>query len=334
MLCASVGTALLVFVPSAAWLRASDGAAPFAILRAYALKQVLTVSLLLIVPALWTRCTQVFGLWTLPALALLAFGVGYALSRDVVTALYGLLLVGLPGVALYVFERIRLSNFRAVIYESFFVLFALFGYVCLRDLIRSEDAYLPFRNVIELIEKQLETLRPTFTLENGETDAYFAAILDLLSTYRLNAEVIGVPILTVPAMAAGLSNVLFTHVLNRRGGADIRPLPAFSVWRCERLFVIVTTVLALGSYLLAMFNVNGMAALSGVASLIWRFPCALAGLSAVYGFCAQLHKKWIFVIVCCATAAVPNLVPTMLAIIGMLASLRKPTTDRKDGTTL
>ena len=127
MLCASVGTALLVFVPSAAWLRASDGAAPFSILRAYALKQVLTVSLLLIVPALWTRCTQVFGLWTLPALALLAFGVGYALSRDVVTALYGLLLVGLPGVALYVFERIRLSNFRAVIYESFFVLFALFG---------------------------------------------------------------------------------------------------------------------------------------------------------------------------------------------------------------
>ena len=79
---------------------------------------------------------------------------------------------------------------------------------------------------------------------------------------------------------------------------------------------------------------NGMAALSGVASLIWRFPCALAGLSAVYGFCAQLHKKWIFVIVCCAAAAVPNLVPTMLAIIGMLASLRKPTTDRTDGTTL
>ena len=60
----------------------------------------------------------------------------------------------------------------------------------------------------------------------------------------------------------------------------------------------------------------------------------VSGLVYVWLQVKQSNWMWFVDVLCCAAAAVPNLVPTMLAIIGMLASLRKPTTDRKDGTTL
>ena len=330
----AVGTLLLVFVPSAAWLNLPADADPAVLLSTYALKQALTVALLLIVPALWARSAHTVGLWTLPLLAVLAFGCGVLLSKSAVPALYALLLAALPGIGLYSLQRLQLSNFRAVLYESVLVLFALFGYVCLPSLLESGDAYLPFRNVIAVYERILDSIKPFFTLGTGEVDSYYQAVCDLVAEYRLNADVIGVQVLLIPAMCAGLSNVLLSHLFNRRGGAELVKLPPFGEWRCERLYVYIATGVALVTYLLGILHVNGMEALSGVAMLAWRFPCALAGLSALWSLGTRLQKRWIFVIACCALLVTPTIGPTLLSVVGMFASLRKPTTDGKDGTLL
>ena len=334
LLLAALGTLLLAFVPSAAWLKVPADGDPYALLSAYLAKQFLTVMLLLIVPALFARSAHAFGLWTLVALSALAYAAGYVLTKDLSQALYTLLLAAMPGVALYVLQRMKLSNFRTVLYESVFVLFALFGYVCLKDLLENGDAFLPFKNVISVYERMAQGFAPYFTSETGALDDRYAALLDIVADYRLNANVIGVPVLTVPAMAAGLSNVLFSHLLNCRGGAELTPLPPFSAWRCERVFVFVTTAITLAAYLLAMTGVNGMESLSSTAMLVWRFPCALAGASAIYGIGVQMKKRWIFVIVCCGALALPTFGLTLLSVAGMIASLRKPTNDRKDGTML
>ncbi len=329
-----IGTLLLVLVPSAAWLNLPDNSDPAALLTVILFKQALTVMLLLIVPALWARSAHTCGLWALPLFAAVAFGLGYALSKNAVSALYALLLAALPGIGLYLLQRLQLSNFKTVIYLSVLVLFALFGYVCLPSLLESGDAYLPFRSVISVYERILENIKPIFTLENGEIDGYYQAARDIVAEYRLNADVIGVPTLLVPAMCAGLSNVLFSHLMNRRGGAALKALPPFGEWRCERLYVYLATGVAIVSWVLSMLHVNGMEALSGTVMLAWRFPCALAGLSAMWSLGVRLKKKWIFVIVCCALLLTPTIGPTLLSVVGMLASLRKPTTDRKDGTLL
>lgn len=332
LLCAAIGTLLLVFVPSAAWLNPPADGDPYALLSAYLLKQILAVALLLIVPALWARAAHAFGLWTLIALSALAFGFGFFLTRDAAAALYALLLAALPGAGLYVLQRLKLSNFRTVLYASVALLFALFGYVCLKDLIENGDAYLPFKTVISAYERMAQSFAPYFTAESGEVDARYTAILDIVASYRLNAYAIGIPILAAPAMCAGLSNVLFSHLLNRRGGAELTALPPFAQWRCERPFVYAATALTIVSYVLAMMNVNGMDALSAVAMLVWRLPCALAGLATVYGIATKLKKRWIFVIVCCGALTLPTFGLTMLSLIGMIASLRKPMNDGKDGT--
>jgi hypothetical protein len=331
---AAVGTLLLVFVSGAVWPTLPENADPAVLLSLYLIKQALTVALLLIVPALWARSAHISGLWTLPFLSAAAFGFAYLLSKNAVTALYSLLLAALPGIGLYFLQRLRLSNFRTVIYESVLVLFALFGFVCLPPLIESGDAYLPFKSVIALYERILENIKPLLALEGGEDDRYYTLVRDVIAQYRLNADVIGVPTLLLPSMCAGLSNVLFSHLFNRKGGAEIVKLPPFANWRCERLYVFLSAGAAVVTWALAIANVNGMEALSGAALLAWRFPCALAGLSAIFSLSLQLQKKWIFVIVCCATLLTPTFGPTLLSMIGMLASIRRPVTDRKDGTLL
>ena len=333
LLGAAAGTLLLGFVPSAAWLTVAGDGDPLALLLSFVVKQVLTVLLLCAVPSLWARLAQRTNAFSLLGLSLLAYGVGFWTTKDPVQALYTLLLVALPGVGLYAVQKLGCSNFRAVLYESAILLVALFGYVCLPDLIANGDAYLPFRTVIgayEQIVKQTQTL-----LGIAESDTVYAdlaALLDMTAEYRLNAEAFGVPVLLVPAMAAGLSNVLLSHLYNRHGGVELKPLPPFSEWRCERPFVIAAVVFALVTFFLQYTGWNGVQALAGVGSILWRLPCALAGLCAVRRLSMRAKKNWIFVIACCVLGGMPLMALPVIAILGLLASLRNRTNVGEDGT--
>ena len=321
-LLAAAGTVLLAFAPSTAWLSGFDGT-----LFAYGVKEAATVLLLLIVPSLWARSAQCVSVWTLVPLAAIAYGCGLWITNDAIEALYTLFLIALPGAGLYVLERIRCSNFRAVLYLTVLTLIALFGYVCLNDLIQNGDAYLPFRRVIALYEQAVREAEQLLGM--GEQTS---AVSELLTEYRLSANEIGVPILLLPSMAAGLSNVLFSHLWNRRGGAKLKTLPPFCEWRCERSFVIAIAACAIAGMLLELTGWNGMTALAGAASMLWRFPCALAGLCAARRISLRLKKGWIFAIVCAVAAAMPAMGLLILAMLGMLASLRKQTNVGEDGT--
>ena len=48
----------------------------------------------------------------------------------------------------------------------------------------------------------------------------------------------------------------------------------------------------------------------------------------------QCISYLIFIIICCAAVLLPTFSMTALSLLGMLASLRVRTTDRKDGTTV
>ena len=329
---AVAGTAALGFVPSGAWLALSAEDDPVLLLAVYALKQTLTVLLLCAVPALWARLGHRTSAWSLLGLSAIAFGIGLLITRDAKMALYTLLFIALPGVGLYGLQKLRLSNFQTVLYESVIVLLALFGYVCLPELIANGDAYLPFRTVIGAYERIVKEMQAVFASAEGTLPyADFSSLADLTAEYRLNAEVFGVPILMIPAMTAGLSNVLLSHLMNRHGGAELRTLPPFAEWRCSRTFVIAVAVFAIAAYFLSLTGRNGMEALAGAASMLWRFPCALAGLCAVRRLSLRVHKGWIFVIVCCVSAAVPIMSLPALALVGMLSSMRKRTNVGEDG---
>ena len=334
LLGAAAGTAALGFVPSAAWLAVPDGDAS-SLLFASAAKQVLTGMLLFAVPALWARLAHRTSIWSLIGLCAVAYGVGYFVSKDSVQALYTLLLCALPGVGLYALQRLGLNNFRTVLYHSAIVLIALFGYVCLPDLIANGDAYLPFRALIGAGERVVrETLDLLGTTEGAALYSDYATFLDLLSAYRLNAESFGVPLLMIPAMTAGLSNVLLSHLMNRGGEVKLNKLPPFAQWRCERVFVIAASVFAVLTFFLQYTEWNGTAALAGVGSMLWRMPCGLAGLCAMRALSIRVKKGWLFVIVCCASATMPLMALPLFAVIGMLASLRNRTNVGEDGTQL
>ena len=219
-----------------------------------------------------------------------------------------------------------------MLYTSVLTLFALFAYVCLPSYFESGNAYLPFKNVIVFYERMIEDLQPAAAALGG-SDTY-TTVLALVTELKLSPDAIGVPILCVPAMTAGLSNVLFSHLFNRRGGADLIALPPFSEWRCERLYVYLTMGFALVTYALSYFDISGIDALASIAMLVFTMPCALAGLSALRRLSLRLKKGWLFVIFCIAPALMPSFGMTLLSVIGMIASIRTQTTDRKDGTVL
>ncbi len=331
LLGAFFGTALLAFVPSAAWLDLPIDGDPYTLLSVCMLKQFLTVLLLLIVPALWARSAHRFGVWALLMLSALAYGMGYLVTNTASDALYTLLLLTLPGAGLYALQKLRLNNFRTVLYGSVLNLVALFGYVCLPDLIANGNAYLPFRNVLALYERVMQDTAAQLGVLGGES---LGGIIELITELKLSPDAIGVPILLLPAMAAALSNVLFSHLFNVRCEVGLVTLPPFSEWRCERPFVYLATGFALITYFLAMLNINGMDALSSVGMLLWSLPCALAGLSAVLRLSLRARRGWIFAIICCAAFLLPSFGMTALSMVGMIASLRRPMTDRKDGTNL
>ena len=327
LVAAALGTLALAFVPSGAWF---DGMTqPAALLLASFAKQLLTVMLLLVVPSVWARLAHRISPWILLGLAVFSFGAGLLVTGDPTDALYTTALCALPGAGLYGLQRMKISNFRTVIYASFVNLAALFTFVCLRDLARSGDAYASYKQLVgaygEVMNRLAVSADPTAALglaEEAET---------IVKMLRVNADAFCTAILLIPAMAAALSNVLFSHLFNRRGGADLVKLPPFSEWRCERRYVIFACVFLLATMLFGMFGWHTADALSGVAAVMWRMPCMLGGLCAMRRLGAQFKRMWIFWVSIALLITLPPAGSVMLTLLGFLSALRKPTNADENG---
>lgn len=326
-LLAAAGTVLLAFVPSGAWLNGAQ--TPDEQLYAVLAKQLLTVLLLLIVPALWARLAHRTRPWVLVFFLGLAFGGGLLFSGDVPGALFTVLLIALPGAGLYFLQRLGLSNFRVVIYESLLIFAALFGYACLPDLIRQGDAYASAAWIIRLYEQMLDGAALQYAEAGGEQ--IFAAIKETIDVYRTNADAIAVSVLMIPAMAGGLTNVLASHRLNRNGGVQLSRLPRFSEWRCESWYVIMAAVFSFAALLLRLFGAQHAAVLSSAAESLWRMPCALAGLCAVRALAERFRRNWVFWLTVALLFLLPSVTLMLLSLLGALASLRKSMTIGEDG---
>lgn len=324
---AAAGTFLLIFVPSDRWL--SGGAVPGNALTAILFKLLLTAALLLIVPALWARLAQRVSPWVLVFLTGFAYGSGLLLFGDALSALYAAALIVLPGLGLYALQRMRLSNFRTVLYESFLILAGMFVCACLSDLIREGDAYLSAKRILALYAETLTGFDLEFAEIGGSQ--LLSTAQELVREMKLSAELIAVPMMLSAAMAAGLSNTLFSHLLNRRGGALLTELPRFEDWRCERWYVILIVAFSLVTFLLRLFGLKDAEALSAVADVLWRMPCALAGLCAVRSLAVSAHKGWIFWIAFAMLLTLPPVALLILTVVGMLASLRQKSKVGEDG---
>jgi len=324
---AALGTLALAFVSSDAWLGGMTQ--PAAMLLASFVKQLLTVMLLLIVPSLTAWLAHRMSPWAILGLIVFAFGAGLLVTGNLTDALYTTALCALPGAGLYGLQRLKLSNFRTVIYASFVNLAALFIFVCLRDLIRSGDAYASYKQLVgaygDLMNRLALSADPTGGL-GLSTDS--ETIVKML---RVNADAYCVAILLVPAMTAGLSNVLFSHLFNRRGDADLVKLPPFSEWRCERGYVIFAGVFLLATMMLGMFGWHTADALSGIAAVMWRMPCMLGGLCAARRLGARFRRMWIFWVSIALLVTLPLAAGVMLTLLGFMAALRKPMNAGEDG---
>ena len=271
---AAAGTLLLAFVPSDAWLSGSAQTS----LSAALLKQALSLLLLLIVPSLCAMCVHRTSSWTLFALAAFAFGAGLLITRDAKEALYTLFLTVLPAAGLYVLQRLKLSNFRTVIYESFVILLALFGFVCLSDLIRTGDAYTSYKSVIKMYGALLER----FALEGSLYGIDIAKEAEeMTNLFLANAESMCVTGLLLSAMTAALSNTLFSHLFNRNGAVALTPLPPFSAWRCERGYVILSVLFYFATLILGLF---------GIQSRLWRLLWRLILIPVIAGISFELLR--------------------------------------------
>lgn len=323
LLGAAAGTFLLIFVPAGDWQ--GQAASPQGALLAASGKAVLTLALLSVVPSLWAGLIHRTSWIAAVALVLFAFGCGWLILGDAADALFPALLAALPGAGLYVLQRLKLSNFRTVLYGSFLTLGGLFAQVCLKDLIRRGDAYLPFREAIDLFEQAANSMSLEEIRIAGVTSK------DLIAAYILNAEAIFVPLLLVAAMCASLSNTLFSHLWNRDGAAALPKLKPFREWRCERWYVLFAAVFSIATMLLGMFGLQAFGALSSVAEVMWRLPCSLAGLCAVRRIAVRAGRGWVFWIVCAGTVLLPSIASMLLTLLGMLSSLRNPWNAGEDG---
>lgn len=312
-LCAA-GTALLAFVPSGAWLNGSFTAEQQ--LSIAALKQTLTLLLLMVVPSLLSRTLWRTSPWMAIVLFLFAFGCGWLTSGNALDAVLTAVFLALPGIGLYGLQRVKLSNFRTVLYGSVVILVALFCLVCFADLLREGDAYRSFRSLVALYGQAAEDAKI------AELDVGGLTVADLIREYRLNAESLLIPILLAAAMTASLSNTLLSHLWNRNGGAELPRLSPFSEWRCERRYVIAVAGATIVLMMLSMFGWKTATPLLSVAEIAWRLPCSLAGLCAVRRLSQRAGRGWVFWVVCVLSVILMPAFGMLLTILGMLSSLR------------
>ena len=318
---AAAGALLLVFVPSGVWLSVGKTAAADAQLGASLLKQALTVLLLLAVPALWARTAQIVSPWMLLFLSGMTVGFGMMLLADLRSALFAAMPVVIPGVGLYALQRVKLSNFRTVLYESFLTLVGLYGLVCLPDLIEHGDAYLEVKRIAGLYGQVFDALVQSSASAEGSAADAVRMLKELIDSYRMNADLICVPVLMGPAMAAGLSATLLSHRLNRNGGAELSPLPRFQDWRCERWYVMGAAAFSLGASLARFSGSQTAEAIAGVAQTALLLPCALAGLAAIRRISRRANRNWPFVLACAGLVLLPGFILNLLMILGILSSL-------------
>lgn len=323
LLGAAAGTFLLIFVPGGRWLTVAD--TPVRTLLLAILKHVLTGLGLLIVPSLWARLIHRTSPLTAVALTAFAFGCGWLVSRDATDALYLTLMVALPGVGLWGLQKLGLNNFRTVLYESFLTLGGLYALVCLGDLIRTGDAYVTFRQLIDLYGQALNAAGLLETQISG------FSVQEMITVYQMNTESICVPLLLAFGMFAGLSNTLFSHLWNRNGGVTLPKLKRFPEWRCERWYVLFVAVFSIAMMLLSLTGIQAANALSSVADVMWRLPCSLAGLCAVRRLALRAGRGWAFWLICAATLLLPTIAGLLLTMLGMLSSLRKSIDVGEDG---
>lgn len=323
LLCAAVGTILLVFVSSDA--RSISAQTP-AVELVHRLGRVLSAILLLaIVPSLWARIAHTVSAWALAGLAALTFGGGMLIGGGAKAALYTTLLIALPGAGLYLLQRLHLSNFRTVLYGSFVILVALFCRVCLPGMIETGDGYGWFRDALGLLQKTAESHEAMLQEIAG------LRITDMIEVYRDYAEAVCVPMLLTAAMAASFSNTLLSHVWNRNGGAALTKLPPFEDWRCERGYVIFSAVFAIVMLFLSMLGWKTADALASVGETLWRMPCLLAGLCAVRRLGRRVGRGWIIWIAVGMLLILPYIAGIVLPMLGMMSSLRKPMNTGENG---
>jgi len=327
LIAAALGTFALAFVSSGAW-RSTTGT-PEQMLSTVTVRQLLTVLLLCAVPPVWARLAYRISPWILLVLAVFAFGAGLIVTADPTDALYTALLCAIPGVGLYGLQRMKLSNFRTVIYASFVNLAALFVFVCLRERIRFGDAYASYKQTVGLFGEVLNRLAVSAD-PTGETGLAAEAEL-VVKMLRVNADAYCAAILLIPSMAAALFGVLLSHLFNRHGGAALMKLPPFSEWRCERRYVIAAGVFLFATMLLGMFGWHTASALSGAAAVMWRMPCMLGGLCTVRRLGSRFGRNGIFWITIILLILLPPATGVVLTLLGFLSALRNPTNAKENG---
>ena len=326
LVAAAAGTLLLAFVPSDAWL---NGAAQTgtALLTVF-LKQFLTVLLLCAVPPVWARLAHRISPWALLGLAVFAFGAGLLVTGDLQEALYTAALCALPGAGLYGLQKLKLSNFRTVIYGSFVTLAAVFVFVCVKDLIRTGDAYATYKATVDVYG---QTLRKLVLSEDAQYGALLAEEADaMIDMFRSNAESYCVSGMLLASMTASLFNTLLSHLFCKND-AVLTPLPRFSEWRCERWYVLLSAGILLVALFLSMARVQAAEALSNIAGVLWRMPCMLGGLSTTRRIGIRAGKKWFFWVTVGLLVVMPPIMGMMLSLLGLLSALRKPTNVGEDG---
>ncbi len=326
-LAAAAGTFLLAFVPGGNWMNGAESVD--SALSAHMIKAILTTLLLLVVPSLWARLAHVISPWILVILTGLALGSGFIVTAQWSGGLYLALMIALPGVGLYALQRMRLSNFRTVLYGSFVNLAALFAHVCLKDLVENGNAYLSAERIIGLYDEALKGMIGTGAEPAGSQMTEL--IRQAIDLYRQNIETIVIPVLLMAAMTASLSNTLFSHAWNRNGDAPLRELPRFEDWHCERWYVIMIAIFSIVTAILSFSGVQAAMSLTPVAEVLWRMPCTLAGLCTIRKIGLRIGRGWILWIAVAMLIVLPPITGMILTLLGMLSSLRNRTNVGEDG---
>ena len=334
---AALATALLMMAAflTLSPMQLSDDAeynAASALAMTYNLRVFLTVPLLCIIPALWSRSAFRVHPWTLVALTIWAYVVAFGMTRDALSALAGTLLIAPGGLLLYGMQRRQTSNFSTVFYTSLALLGGLFLWIGLKARITDGDAFLPLRAYAGAVERTTNELIEMLGLSGDQlANSEFARIKDMLTDLKLYPETYLIQLLYYPAALAALTNGLLSHLFNRGKQIELRPLPPFGEWQVEAPYFYGTLALSLIAFILSAAGVRYGNGLLGAAYAMWLLPMGLAGLCTIKRM--SMGKPWLFVTVCICTGLFYSMAGMLLATIGTLsflrAQMRKRMEDRK-----
>ena len=329
LLVAAVATAALAAVPFLPLsLPIGTGDAAFdeaaALLHALYLRALLLLPLLAVVPALWARCAWRVHPAALVLLAGAAFATAYYFTQSATEALFLLLLVAPLGGLLYAMQRGGFSNFKITFYGSVLLLGGLFFLLCGTALLQQGDAFVPFRRFVKAAQTVIAPLTQAFAEDTpiGSFDLIFRELFN-------NAETVFVGALYWPAALCALLNVLFSHLLNRKGGASMQPLPPFSHWQVEGTYLLGVLAFCAVSMVLSLARVHFGSALLQVAYMLFLLPMSLAGLCTLRRW--TVNRRWLFVLFCVFAALFYSAAAMMLSTIGMLGFMQEAAKKRMQG---